>query len=76
MTSGERITGVRDKHYNLMSVLYHALQGVETYQQYINDAHRAGDRDLAHFFRDVQEEERQRAQELLKQRMASGTRSM
>jgi len=79
MTSGERITGVRDEHYNLVSVLYHALQGAETYEQYINDAERAGDRDLAQFFRDVQEEERQRAQrakELLKQRMTSGTRSM
>jgi rubrerythrin len=73
MTTGENVTGVRDEHYNLVSILYHALQGAETYDTYISDAEGAGDQELAQFFRQVQEEERQRAaraKELLGRRLA------
>jgi rubrerythrin len=56
MASG---TGTKDSTYNLVSVLYHALQGAETYQQYASDA--GGDQDLADFFREVQQQEQQRA---------------
>ncbi len=72
MTTGENVTGVRDEHYNLVSILYHALQGAETYDTYISDAEGAGDQELAQFFRQVQEEERQRvarAKELLGRRL-------
>lgn len=62
MTDGEHTTGTRDEHYNLVSVLYHALQAGETSQQYIRDAEQANDNDLAAFFRDVQEEDRRRAE--------------
>lgn len=31
-------TGTDDNLYNLVSVLYHALQGAETYDKYISDA--------------------------------------
>ncbi len=55
-------TGTKDKHYNLTSVLYHALQGGENYDQYISDAEAEGDDELVQFFQDVQEEERNRAQ--------------
>ena len=71
----EQTTGTKDKHYNLTSVLYHALQGGEVYDQYISDAEGEGDDELAQFFRDVQEEERQRAERaksLLSQRIAGG----
>ena len=61
MTAGENVTGVRDEHYNLVSILYHSLQGAETYDTYISDAEGAGDQELAQFFREVQEEERRRA---------------
>jgi rubrerythrin len=73
MTTGDKVTGVRDEHYNLVSILYHALQGAETYDTYISDAEAAGDQELAQFFRQVQEEERQRAaraKELLGRRLA------
>jgi rubrerythrin len=66
------VTGVRDEHYNLVSILYHALQGAETYDTYIRDAEAVGDQELAQFFRRVQEEERQRAaraKELLGRRL-------
>jgi rubrerythrin len=61
MTTGDKVTGVRDEHYNLVSILYHALQGAETYDTYISDAESVSDQELAQFFRQVQEEERRRA---------------
>jgi hypothetical protein len=61
MTTGDKVTGVRDEHYNLVSILYHALQSAETYDTYISDAGGAGDQELAQFFREVQEEEHRRA---------------
>jgi rubrerythrin len=54
-------TGTRDEHYNLVGVLYHALQAGETYEQYIRDAEQAKDSDLAKFFRDAQDQDRHRA---------------
>jgi hypothetical protein len=73
MTTGEKVTGVRDEHYNLVSILYHSLQGAQTYDTYISDAEGAGDQELAQFFREVQEEERRRsvrAKELLGRKLA------
>lgn len=55
-------TGTQDVTYNLVSILYHALQGAETYDQYIQDAEQGGDQDLAAFFRDVKRENEQRAE--------------
>jgi hypothetical protein len=75
MTSNTGNTGTRDVTYNLVSILYHALQGAETYDQYIRDAEQDGDQDLAQFFRDVKEQNRQRAdraKQLLGQRLNRG----
>src|SRR5688572_16852607 len=58
-TSG---TGVRDATYNLVSVVYHALQGAETYKMYEEDVERTQDDELASFFRQCHEEEKRRAQ--------------
>lgn len=54
-------TGTGDVTYNLVSILYHALQGAETYEQYIRDAEQGGMGDVAQFFRQVQEENKRRA---------------
>lgn len=62
-TPAEQATATRDEHYNLVSVLYHALQAGETVDQYIRDADRAGDQELVQFFRQVQEEDRRRAEQ-------------
>ena len=51
---GERTTGTRDEHYNLISVLYHALHGAENGDRYASDAEIAGDEHLAAFFREGQ----------------------
>lgn len=67
-------TGTSNTTYNLTSVLYHALQGAETYDRYIHDAEQQQDNDLAQFFREVQQAEKQRAQraqQLLAQRLKS-----
>jgi maltooligosyltrehalose synthase len=52
-------TGTKDTTYNLVSVLYHALQGADLYEQYASDA--GSDQDLAAFFREAQQQEKQRA---------------
>ena len=54
MDRGERTTGTRDEHYNLVSVLYHALHGAENCDRYASDAEVAGDERLAAFFRETQ----------------------
>jgi hypothetical protein len=77
MQKAERTTGTQDVHYNLISVLYHTLQGAETSVQYVSDAEESGDEELAQFFRDVQEEDRRRAERaktLLGQRLSHGGR--
>ena len=66
-------TGTSNPEYNLISVLYHALQGAELYEKYARDA--GGDQDLAGFFREVQQQERQRAErakQLLATRLQGG----
>lgn len=62
MGNGERTTGTRDEHYNLVSVLYHTLQEGDTIQRYVDDARERGDDELAGFFEDVQSEDRRRAE--------------
>ena len=54
MDPAERITGTRDEHYDLVSVLYHALQGADTCDHYALDAEAEGKQDLASFFRTAQ----------------------
>ena len=62
MTNETGNTGTGDVTYNLVSILYHALQGSETYEMYIADAEEGGDQDLAQFFRDVKDENSRRAE--------------
>lgn len=73
MAKREPVT--RDEHYDLVSVLYHALQGDDTLARYIDDAEGAGDEELADHFRDIQEKYREIAQEtkeLLREKLVSG----
>jgi hypothetical protein len=68
-------TGTRDKTYDLVSILYHALQGAETDDRYIQDAEQNGDQELAQFLRDVKNQNRQladRAKQLLAARLKQG----
>ena len=70
--SSTESTGTRDVTYNLISVVYHALQGAETYQMYEQDARQAGDQEAESFFHEAHESSRQfadRAKTMLGQRM-------
>ncbi len=65
-------TVLKDKDYNLVSTLYHALQGSETSGVYMEDAKGEGDQELNDFFRDAQTQYKQladRAKGLLSKRI-------
>ena len=67
--------GTRDVTYNLISVIYHALQGAETYQMYEQDAQEEGEQEAASLVREAQETSRQladRAKAMLGQRLSQG----
>jgi hypothetical protein len=74
--TAEHKTGVRDEMYDVVSVLYHALQGGETCMQYLHDAQETGDQKLVQFFQEVQECHRHlatRAKEVLMQCFEHGS---
>jgi rubrerythrin len=74
--SSQGNTGTGDVTYNLVSILYHALQAAETHDQYIRDAEESGDRDLAAFFSEVKAENTRRAdraKELLARRLTANS---
>lgn len=62
--SDERATGTPNTIYDLSSVLFHALEGGASYDQYIQDAEEAGDEELADFFRRTRDEDAMRADEV------------
>jgi hypothetical protein len=74
--TGERATGTPNTIYDLSSVLFHALEGGASYDQYIQDAEEEGDQELADFFRRVRDEDSMRADEaqrLLAERTPTAT---
>jgi hypothetical protein len=74
-TSAEQATATKDETYNLVSALYHALQGAEATGQYIRDAEQASDQELVQFFREAQAWHRHlatQAKAVLKQRLNAG----
>jgi hypothetical protein len=68
------ITGTKDKDYNIIWFTEVCLSNVLRLEIYIADAERAGDTDLADFFRRAQTESRKGAEQgkqLLAARLAS-----
>ncbi|CEJ46400.1 hypothetical protein [Umezakia ovalisporum] len=64
-------TGTKDEHFNLISVLYHALKCTACCETYINDAEQAGDGELVQFFQNIKQENQktaERAKDLLARR--------
>lgn len=59
--SGGGQTGTPDTTYNLTTILYHALQGVENCKTYEQDAQ--GDQQLGQFFRQAGDQQRQIAEQ-------------
>jgi rubrerythrin len=60
-----RATGVSDDVYNLVSILYHDLQGAENYARYAADAECSGDQELVDFFREMQQTDSELSQRIL-----------
>jgi hypothetical protein len=58
----EQHTGTPNVEYDLVSILYHSLQGGETYAQYLEDCKQLGDEELTGFIHECIEQERQRAE--------------
>jgi hypothetical protein len=63
--SGEtgQITGTKDKDYNIIWFTEQCLSNVLRLEQYIEDADRDGDSELADFFRRAQSESRKGAEQ-------------
>ena len=59
MATGE--TGFSDVVFDLISVQYHSLKAGHDYGQYVRDADNANLDDVAKFFRDVMEQDSDRA---------------
>jgi len=69
-------TNTRDQHYDLISILYHALEGAQTAALYAEDAGRAGDQELSQFFVQVQQNQvacSEKAKQLLGRRLSSSS---
>jgi hypothetical protein len=68
-----QVTGTADKDYNIIWFTEQCLSNVLRLEQYISDAERDGDSDLAEFFRRAQGASRKGAEEgktLLRQRLS------
>jgi rubrerythrin len=68
------LTGTKDKDYNVIWFTEQCLSNVLRLETYAEDADRAGDSDLADFFRRAQEASRKGAEqgkELLRSRLAA-----
>jgi hypothetical protein len=67
------VTGTKDKDYNIIWFTEQCLSNVLRLEQYIDDADREGDSELADFFRRAQAESRKGAEQgkaMLKGRIA------
>ena len=58
-----QVTGTKDKDYNIIWFAEQCLSNVLRLEQYIQDAERAGDNELADFFRRAQGESRKGAEQ-------------
>jgi hypothetical protein len=69
-----QVTGTKDKDYNVIWFTEQCLSNVLRLEQYVQDAERDGDSDLADFFRRAQGASRKGAEEgkeMLKKRLGS-----
>ena len=67
-------TPLKDEHFDIVSVLYHALQGASTCDTYIQDAKEGGDNELTEFFSEAKEHYQkvaERAKQIAKLKLAS-----
>ncbi len=63
---GDRLAGISDEYYNLVSVLYHALKIAENCDAYGDAASAVGELELADFFHNVKNQQEQLADKALR----------
>jgi hypothetical protein len=71
-TESGQVTGTSDKDYNIIWFVEQCLSNTLRLETYVSDAERAGDNELAEFFRRAQGESRKGAnqgKELLRKRL-------
>lgn len=56
-------TGIANEQYDLVSVMYHALQSATACETYMQDADHSGDQELTEFFRQVKAQSCQQAEQ-------------
>ena len=69
-----QVTGTKDKDYNVIWFVEQCLSNVLRLEEYVQDAEREGDSDLADFFRRAQDASRRGAEQgkdLLRNRLSS-----
>ena len=69
-----QVTGTKDKNYNLIWFTEKCMDNALRLETYVEDANRAGDSELAEFFRRAQNESRKGAEQgkrMLAQRLAT-----
>ena len=59
MASTHQVTD--DVVYDLVSIQYHALQALESYERYLEDAHSTDHDDVTQFIEQCRDQDRQRA---------------
>ncbi len=72
----DRTASTSNVYYDLMSVLYHALEASQTYATYVRDAQQTGDQQLVQFFQQVQRQNSQtaeQAKQMLSQQTSQGS---
>lgn len=72
---GKQTTGTRDRTYDLLACVYHALRGADAAAKYRDDASTHGDDEAVQFFDSIVEENRdlaERGKKLLRERFGRG----
>jgi hypothetical protein len=74
-TEGGQVTGTKDKDYNIIWFTEQSLSNALRMEQYVQDAERDGDSELADFFRRAQEASRrggEQGKDMLRKRLGGG----
>lgn len=69
------VTGTKDKHYNILWFAQACMTNALRLEEYISDAERDGDSELAEFFRKAQAESQkgaEQAKQLIASRLSQG----
>jgi hypothetical protein len=68
-------SSLKDKNYDLVNVLHASLHNVWMLEEYIRDAEKEGDQELAHWFKRIQENNvkaGEQGKEMLVKRLSNG----